>query len=120
MKHEESTIQCECVRWFRYQYPTRTLFAIPNGGNRSAITGAIMKKEGVLAGVADLFLMSSNGTYHGLFIEMKTAKGKQSESQKQFQFLAECADYKYEIARNFEDFRKIIKNYLNNGENTII
>ena len=53
MKHVESSLQIQCVRWFRYQYPSRTIFSIPLGGNRNAVTGAILKAEGALAGVAD-------------------------------------------------------------------
>ena len=55
MKHNESTQQTKCVKWFRTYYPDYVLFAVPNGGNRSAITGAILKAEGVMPGVADLF-----------------------------------------------------------------
>jgi hypothetical protein len=42
----ESKLQIAMVKWFRLQYPDHVLYAIPNGGNRSAITGAIMKAEG--------------------------------------------------------------------------
>jgi hypothetical protein len=113
MKHEESTLQSQCVRWCRLEYPHITIFAIPNGGNRNAITGAIMKREGVLAGVADLFLMRpSMGIYHGLFIEMKTDKGKQSSSQKAFQLQCEMAGYAYAVCRSFDEFRKTILDYL--------
>ena len=119
MKHNESTIQSNCVRWFRYQYPQYTLFAIPNGGNRNAITGAIMKKEGVLAGVADLFLMVAKGDYHGLFIEMKTDEGRQADSQKLFQFQCEAFGYRYAICRSLEEFITTINEYLEgyNNEN---
>ena len=69
----EDRLQSQCVRWFRLQYPDTVIFAIPNGGQRSAITGALLKKTGTLAGVADLFLMTPTPEhyYHGLFIEMK-------------------------------------------------
>ena len=117
MRHNESTLQCQCVRWFRYQYPRFTLFAIPNGGNRDAVTGAIMKKEGVLAGVADLFLMLANHGYHGLFIEMKTSEGRQADSQKMFQFQCEAFGYKYEICRSLEEFISTINEYLEDTNN---
>lgn len=112
MRHQESTIQSACVRWFRYQYPQHTIFAIPNGGNRDAITGAIMKKEGVLAGVADLFIMLPNKHYHGMFIEMKTKEGRQADSQKMFQFRCEVNGYKYVLCRSFEQFVAEFENYL--------
>ena len=45
MKNEESRIQQSCIRWFRLQYPEHRLrlFAVPNGGKRDAVTGAILK-----------------------------------------------------------------------------
>ena len=56
---EEHRIQTACVRWFRLKYPHlfARLFAVPNGGRRDGITGARLKEEGVLAGVADLILL---------------------------------------------------------------
>ena len=58
MQDAEHRLQCACVRWFRYQYPHHAslLFAVPNGGRRDAVTGARLKAEGVVAGVADLLL----------------------------------------------------------------
>lgn len=112
MKNQESSLQIACVRWFRLQYPKLLLCSFPNGGNRSAITGAILKAEGVTAGSPDLFLFLPNKYYPGLAIEMKTAKGTQSESQKAWQIKAEVFGYKYVICRSFEDFRKEIENYL--------
>lgn len=107
MKHEESTIQTQCVRWFRYQYPSRTLFSIPNGGQRNAVTGAILKAEGALAGVADLQILHAAHGYHGLFIEMKTHSGKQQPSQ-----IAESEGYKYAVCRSFDDFEKTVNEYF--------
>jgi hypothetical protein len=73
----------------------RFLCAIPNGGNRSPITGAILKAEGVRAGVADLFLMEASGEFHGLWIEVKLPKGRQSDKQKEFEKIATERGYKY-------------------------
>ncbi|MCQ2608742.1 MAG: VRR-NUC domain-containing protein [Bacteroidales bacterium] len=113
MRHIESTLQCNCVKWFKLQYPKLLLFAVPNGGNRDAITGAILKKEGVLAGVADLFLDHASQGFHGLRIEMKTEKGRQSESQKEYQRRCEENGYKYVVCRSFDEFTTIINEYLN-------
>lgn len=112
MTHEESKIQQACVRWFRYQYPELTLFAIPNGGKRGKVEAGIMKAEGVLAGVADLFLMHANKDYHGLFLEAKTSKGKQSDSQIDFECAAYLENYDYAIFRSFEEFEKVVTDYL--------
>lgn len=115
MRNTESQLQKSCVMWFRVQYPRlrSLLFAVPNGGARSAITGAILKSEGVLAGVADLLLLVPNKKYHGLCIEMKTPKGRQSPTQKQWEKAVTLQGYKYIVCRSFTDFVKEINAYLN-------
>ena len=112
MKNIESKIQIACVSWFRLQYPKVKLFAIPNGGNRNAITGAIMKKEGVLAGVADLLVLKASKGYHGLFIEMKAPKGRQQDSQKEFETYCIEHHYKYIVCYSLEQFINEVKKYL--------
>jgi hypothetical protein len=112
VKHTESKLQSACVQWFRTQYPRTVIFAIPNGGNRTAITGAILKREGAMAGVADLFVMRSNLTYSGLFIEMKAGKGKASEAQQTFAQAAIVAGYAYYTCRSFDEFTITVNTYM--------
>lgn len=114
MRHQESIIQQNCVKWFRLQYPklARLLFAVPNGGARRPIEGKIMKAEGTLAGVSDLLLLYPSKGYHALCIEMKTEKGRQQPSQKLFQRAVEEMGYKYIICRSFDDFVNEIRGYL--------
>ena len=112
MRHIESQLQQNMIWWFRYAYPKHTLYAIPNGGARSKTEGAIMKGEGVLSGVADMFLMHAAQGYHGLYIEVKTPKGRQTDSQKAFEKEAFSAGYKYVIVRSVEEFMKIANEYL--------
>lgn len=111
----EHRLQTSCVAWYRYRFPKmrHNLFAIPNGGRRDRLTGAKLKEEGVLAGVADLILLKSNRFYGALLIEMKTSKGRQSENQKQWQSLITKDGYKYVICRNIDDFQREVINYLN-------
>ena len=73
-----------------------------------------MKAEGVVPGVSDLIFLRANDTYNTLCIEMKAEKGRQSELQKQWQYIAENANNKYVVCRSFEEFRDTIINYLNN------
>jgi len=114
MKHLESKLQIECVKWFRYQYPNyrMLLFAIPNGGKRNAITAQILKSEGVVSGVADLFLSIPKGKFHGLYIEMKYGKGIQSDNQKEFEKNVIAMGYKYIITNSLYDFVKEIDLYM--------
>lgn len=116
MIHKESHLQQACVKWFRLQYPTiaNLLFAVPNGGARSRTEAAIMKGEGVTAGVADLILLLGRGEYHSLCIEMKTtqAGSKQSKSQIAWEEVAERYGNKYVVCRTLEEFQITVNNYL--------
>lgn len=105
MKHLESKFQIACVKWFRYSYPNAIIFSIPNGGSRNAREGKILKAEGVMAGVADLQIISQDKMF---FIEMKTAKGRQNANQKAFEEKVNKLGFKYFICRSFDDFQNIV------------
>ena len=116
-RHQESTLQKTCVSWFRAQYPDHALmlFAVPNGGGRSKIESAIMKGEGVTAGVADLILLEARGGWGSLCIEMKTrdkGSSRQSASQKTWQAAAERAGNRYAVVRTFAEFRALVTEYM--------
>jgi hypothetical protein len=120
MKNLESKLQQQCVKWFKYQYPKETIFAIPNGSQRNIITAKILKGEGVLAGVSDLMILGSKvvqdgidmNVWCGMFIEMKSEKGKLSDSQKAFIENATEKGYYCAVCNSFESFVKEVKNYL--------
>ena len=127
MREEEHNIQAACVRWFNLQWPEYRglLFAVPNGGARSKATAGKLKAEGVVAGVADLILLvpcrleigQCGGIpwyriYHALCIEMKTAKGRQSPEQKEWQTNVEAHGYKYAVCRSLDEFMAVVNGYL--------
>ena len=64
-----------CLRW---------LFHIPNGGTRNVAEAVHLKRLGVKPGVPDLFLPYPANGHHGLFIEMKSEKGRPSALQKEW------------------------------------
>lgn len=116
-RHPEHQLQTACFKWFNLQYPEfrGLLFAVPNGGGRSRIEGALLKAEGVVAGVADMLLLVPSKGYAGLCIEFKAATktARQSEAQKNWERLInKHGVYKYTIVRTFEEFRTLIYNYL--------
>lgn len=124
-KHPESDLQRECVEWFKTTYPTYSLLLFhPNnepffGGKGKSMAkqkydGYIAQQMGVTKGVADLILLcpSYDGKYHGLCIEMKSPKGVQRDSQKEWQRAVESTGYRYELARDFITFRRIIREHL--------
>lgn len=66
----EHAEQVGFVRWFRAKWPRVLIFAIPNGGKRNITTAKLLVKEGVVAGVPDLFIPA-----WGIWVEMKRQKG---------------------------------------------
>lgn len=115
MRHIEEDLQANCVTWMRLQYPREFAFLhhSPNGGKRNAREGARFKGMGTKAGFPDLQLCLPRRGYHGLFIEMKTATGQQTASQKQWQEMLTQEGYAYIVCRSFEQFRNIINHYIN-------
>jgi len=112
MKHKESELQQTCIKWFRLYYTSKIIFAIPNGGSRHVIEAARLKREGVLAGVADLCILVANSQYHALFIELKIGKGYQTINQKEFEQYCIKNDYQYSVCRSFDEFVKIVTDYI--------
>lgn len=114
MRSDEHRLQCACVRWFRLQYPqySKLLFAVPNGGARDAVTGARLKAEGVVSGVADLVLLVPSGVHHTLCVEMKTPNGRQSDTQREFEAAATRYGNRYAVCRTFDEFRDLVTEYL--------
>lgn len=83
-------------------------FAIPNGSRRDAITGARLKKEGVLAGVADIEILLPSG--RAVFVEIKNGKtGRQSAEQKSFEDEVKLRGFEYLIWRTIDDCIKFVE-----------
>ena len=112
---EEHRLQVSCVRLFRMNHPhlSSLLIAVPNGGRRDAVTGAKLKAEGVVAGVSDLLLLVARGGFHGLCIEMKTPKGRQQDTQREWQKAVEAQGFRYALCRSVDEFISETDNYLN-------
>jgi hypothetical protein len=110
MKHQESTLQTSCVKWFRLQYPNLVIYAVPNGGSRNVREAQRLKAEGVLAGVADLVIMLPQGK--SLYIEMKVKGNRQTANQKDFQNKAITLGHTYAVCYTFEEFQKLVENQI--------
>lgn len=77
-EHEEQVALMRLVELHKGRWPELgMLYSIPNGGKRSRITGAILKREGQKKGVPDLCLPVPRGGYHGLYIELKRQRKSQ-------------------------------------------
>lgn len=88
-------------------------YAIPNGGKRSLSEGVKFKRSGVQAGIPDICVPIPSGSYHGLYIELKRAKGgKLSDVQIYWlEFLREKGYYA-EVAHGFQEAKEIVTHYL--------
>jgi 16S rRNA C1402 N4-methylase RsmH len=110
--------QAELIRWCKLsasQYPDLLkIFAVPNGGLRNAIVAKKLKAEGVAAGIPDLILPVAKKGYYGLFIELKTEKGKLSLAQKNRIEQLTADGYLAVICYGWVEARVVLKNYLGN------
>ena len=98
--------------WAAFVPELKTMFAIPNGGQRSIVTATRLKKEGVRRGVPDIFAPIARGNYHGLFIEMKIENGRVSTHQLEYLKALNEAGYRAIICLGFDDARAKILEYL--------
>lgn len=113
----EGKVQAECVNiaWNEYPETRGIYYAVPNENSRgdsNAITGAIRKSYGIVAGVADTYLAMARGGYFGLYIEFKSEVGRQRKEQVEFQQRVEQQGYKYVVVRSVEEWRKEWDEYL--------
>ena len=108
-RHLEGDIQEACVNWFRYAYPNYVIFAVPNGGSRNCREAVQLKREGALAGVADLIVIIEHAV---LFVEMKTKKNKQQDSQVLFQQNVERLGHTYVICHSLQEFQLAIERFI--------
>lgn len=94
------------------QFRDRLIFAIPNGGARSIVTGAMLKAEGATKGVPDLLIPEPSGEFHGLFVEMKTVRGTIKAEQKEMMRMLEERGYRCAVCRSFDNFRLVVADYF--------
>ena len=110
---------------FLFKYPeARWIHAIPNGARVSIGQAVKLKRQGLVSGIADVFVPvpvrnhppKGNNidptNYHGLYIEFKAERGKQSQAQFEFQNHCHFYDYQYVICRDAESAVKAVSTYL--------
>ncbi len=123
----EHQIQCAIVEWSNNfglmgNKVGDYLLAIPNGGNRSITEAVRLKKEGVKKGVSDLLLaypvyrISKYGEEEidagGLWLEVKSKKGKLSKSQEDWIVLMIAQGYEARVVYSVDEGIQAIKDYL--------
>jgi hypothetical protein len=113
----EHALQTNVVQWWAWAHKKwgideRLLWATPNGGIRNIITATKLKAEGVRPGVPDLTLAVPRNGFHGLFIEMKAARGRVSADQHAMAELLRRQGYNVIVAWSDSEAIKAIAGYL--------
>lgn len=87
----EAAEQRAVIDWaqkLKGQYPSLAfLFHVPNGGERDPKEAALLKAEGVKAGVPDLLLPAPHGGWNGIAIELKKADRSNEPTYEQLVWL---------------------------------
>lgn len=116
MRHTELSLQSAVIKWARCSsciYPELDLLhSIPNGQHTTKRNRTSLVKSGLLSGMPDLFLPAPRNGYSGLYIELKSATGCLSKTQKIL--ISELTDYGYKVlvCREFYDTVSEIERYL--------
>lgn len=118
--HTESNEQIAAMDWLRAQHPKIAEHTLHIGNERKATyyMGYIMKRMGVLKGASDLFMAYPVGVYHGLFVEVKSKRGKPTAEQKSFIDRMRAVGYRAEICYGAEQVINTMKSYLGGYQGT--
>lgn len=112
-EHAEQAALFRWAEFARSRLPELALlYAVPNGGHRHKATAARLKAEGVKRGVPDVCLPVARGGAHGLYIEIKTERGKPTPEQLGWIRALRRQGYAAEVCRGWESARSMIEHYL--------
>ncbi len=111
----EAIEQAKVVAWARANennYPYLwMLHNSLNGVKLSKTQAGKAKVSGMLSGVPDLFLPLPKNGHHGLYIEMKSEKGRLTENQQWFLSNAESLGYKTAVCYSAKEAIDAIEAY---------
>ena len=117
----EDQIQQAVIRWsqqasVRKMFPQLALlYHIHNERKCTPQQGARLKRMGVKSGVPDLHLPVARGAYHGLYLEMKTEKGRVSANQAWWLERLRENGCCCVVCRRWEDAAHTLVTYLTEG-----
>ena len=112
-EHQEQSMLIAWARLTESTWPELALLhAIPNGGWRHKATAGKLKAEGLKPGVPDLCLPVARHGYHGLYVEMKSKKGRVQKSQRWWLEQLNAQGYKAVVCYGFAQAVDVITEYL--------
>lgn len=115
-KMTESQEQKQLIQWCRTDPRFQYLFHIPNesiGGQGWIVRN---RQMGVRAGVPDLFYPVPMHGYHGMFIEMKTTRGRLGPEQKRWISILETLGYKCVVAHGWIEAKEALEEYVKESQ----
>ena len=107
------------LAWMTAQNPwlvNHTIY-IMNEKRCSVHVGALLNQQGRLPGASDLFIALPTNLYHGLFIEMKSLKGRPTDAQLAFIERMKRVGYYGTVCKGADAAIDVIKDYLVNKIN---
>ena len=117
----EAIEQAKVIAWARANernYPYLwMLHSSLNGLKRTKNAQGKAKHQGMLSGVPDLFLPVKNNYFVGLYIEMKSAKGRVSVEQSRYLKCAAENGYSVVVCYSASDAINTIKAHLEQQNN---
>lgn len=112
----EEYFQESATSLIRFKFPMLNYFHVPNEGKRTLAGNAKLKRQGLLAGVSDIIILTPNKDYHGLVIELKVKTGRVSDSQKNF--LQQCLRNGFYacVVYSLDALKEVLTDYLENKD----
>lgn len=108
----EDDEQRQLIQWCRTRPELQFLFHIANENTAGIKWGVRNRQLGVKSGVPDLMLPIPAGGYHGLFVEMKTRRGRVSDNQQRWIDALNTFGYRAVVCYGWEAARDEIESYL--------
>lgn len=114
----ERSIQVNFVNWFKFEYPEyeKDIHHFANERKCTPMQGRALKKMGVTRGVSDIFIAVPYNHDHGLWIELKTVKGRVSKEQLDFISQKRMRGYEAKVAFGLDEAKQIVVNYFTADE----
>ena len=111
---EEQILQINLINWFKHEWPELAgdIHHFANERKCSFQQGLHLQRMGVTPGVSDIFLGIAVDGFHGLFLELKTLKGKLSNEQMEFIHKKNQRGYFAVAVWGLEAAKEVMKCYL--------
>jgi len=111
MNHAEDALQIAVAEFLRVALRDDEclFYSVPNGGKRSKIEAARLKKMGLRAGVPDLAFVLPGG--RAGFIELKAGKGRLSKAQDETADFVTGIGARWGVARSVEGVEWVLREW---------